>query len=79
VTQTGSRSALVKKEDQRERYNGLKVIGWGLLLVDIIVLFFVPAGFKVGNERAFLGIIFGLLAVGLAMIIMGNKRAKGQV
>jgi hypothetical protein len=53
------------------------VIGWGLILCDLLVFFFVPASFKVGNQRVFLGIIFGLLIAGLALVFAGSKRGKG--
>lgn len=77
MAQTGSRPASAGKEDRQERSLALKVIGWGLILCDLLVFFFVPASFKVGNQRVFLGIIFGLLIAGLALVFAGSKRGKG--
>jgi hypothetical protein len=50
--------------DRQESYAAIKVIGYGLLVCDLLVFFFLPSSYKVGHEYAFLGIIFGLLVVG---------------
>ena len=62
---------------QQERGNALAVIGVGLLLADLLVIFFAPAGFRLGESTAFTVLMVALAVVGIALIIAGRRRRGG--
>ena len=58
-------------EAKRETGTGLMFIGLSLWVVDLLVIFFLPAGIKLGHERGFAAIIVILAAFGLALMMAG--------
>jgi hypothetical protein len=52
-------------------------IGFALWVVDFLVVFFLPAGIKLGRQGTFLDIILALGVLGLALLIIGY-RARGK-
>lgn len=57
-------------EEKRESGSALMVIGWVMILFAFLVMFFHPAGLKLGQTR--FAVIAGCLAVaGLALSLLG--------
>jgi NADH:ubiquinone oxidoreductase subunit 3 (subunit A) len=50
------------QEENRESGRAYMVIGWILVLFALLVVFFAPAAFKLGQMR------FGIIAVGMVLI-----------
>ena len=65
-------------EEKREVGSALMVIGWVLVLFAFLVMFFQPAGMKVGESR--FQIIGGaLVLLGLVLNVIGARvRAKNR-
>jgi hypothetical protein len=70
-------------EEKRETGGSLIVLGLGFWLMDLLVIFFLPSGIRYGHRSDFLGIIFALGALGLALIVIGYKvrgyRSPGEI
>ena len=65
-------------EERRESGAALSVIGAILWAFDVLVIFFLPAAFRLGHQGAFLTIVVVLAVVGLILIIFGlRRRAAG--
>lgn len=63
-------------EQKRENSLSLMFIGLAVWVADLLVVFFLPASFRVGRETVFLGIIALLGVLGLSLIVSGlAKRA----
>ena len=63
-------------EQKREDSLSLMFIGLAVWVADLLVLFFLPASFRVGRETEFLGIAAVLGVLGLLLIVGGfMKRA----
>lgn len=62
--------------DQKERETGagLMFIGLSVWVVDLLIVFFLPAGIKLGHQRAFLAIIAIIAVIGLILIAFGYSR-----
>lgn len=63
-------------EEKREFGASLLFIGLALWVSALLVVFYLPAGMKVGHESGFVGLIVALLACGLASMIGGYRRWK---
>jgi NADH:ubiquinone oxidoreductase subunit 3 (subunit A) len=50
------------REERRESGRAFMVVGWVLVLFALLVMFFEPAAFKLGQTR------FGMIAVGLVLV-----------
>lgn len=50
------------REESRESGRAYMVVGWILVLFALLVMFFEPAAFKLGQTR------FGMIAVGLVLV-----------
>jgi hypothetical protein len=61
-------------EEKRELGASLICIGFALWVMALLVLFYLPAGIKIGRQAGFLGMIVALLACGLAAVIGGYRR-----
>ena len=48
------------------------IIGLGIWLADLLVVFFAPAGFRLGHGPAFITIIVVLAIIGLGLILLGR-------
>jgi len=60
--------------EKQEGGNALAVIGLGLLLADLLVVFFAPAAFRLGRATGLTALIVALAAVGVALILVGRRR-----
>ena len=56
----------------------LAIIGVILWFFDALVFFFLPAGFKLGHQAAFLTIVIALAVLGLVLIILGSRRRAAE-
>ncbi|PYX84832.1 MAG: hypothetical protein DMG68_19515 [Acidobacteria bacterium] len=59
--------------ERRETGTSLMFIGLAVWVVSLLVLFFLPAGIKVGNHLTFFTIFFGLVGVGAILMISGYR------
>lgn len=64
-------------EEKRETGASLILAGLAVWVVDFLVVFFLPAGIKLGRYATFLGIIITMGVLGLALLIIGY-RARGK-
>ena len=65
-------NALERKEQARhETGASLMFIGLAIWVADLLVVFFLPAGMKLGRQTMFLTIIIALALLGLLMMISG--------
>ena len=53
---------MASREESRESGRAYMVVGWILVLFALLVMFFEPAAFKLGQTR------FGMIAVGLVLV-----------
>ena len=58
-------------EEVREKGLSLEVIGGMIWFFDFLILFFLPAGLKLGHKAGFLTLMIGLGVLGLALIVSG--------
>ena len=67
---------MLDAEQKRENSLSLMFIGLAVWVADLLVVFFLPASFRVGRETVFLGIAGVLGVLGLSLIVSGLvKRA----
>ncbi len=59
-------------EEKRENGSALMIVGWVLVLFSLLVMFFYPAGAKLGEIR-FQVIASILVAAGLLTSLVGNR------
>jgi hypothetical protein len=67
------------EETVREKGLSLEVIGGMIWFFDFLILFFLPAGLKLGHRTAFLTLMIALAVLGLVLIVSGylmRARAK---
>ncbi|MGZ4812236.1 MAG: hypothetical protein ACXVZR_10345 [Terriglobales bacterium] len=55
----------------REKGLSLEVIGGMIWFFDFLILFFLPAGLKLGHKTGFAVVMFALAALGLALVVSG--------
>jgi hypothetical protein len=58
-------------EEVRERGLSLEVIGGMICFFDFLILFFLPAGLKLGHKTGFISLMVSLGVLGLALIVSG--------
>jgi hypothetical protein len=58
-------------EEMREKGLSLEVIGGMVWFFDFLILFFLPAGAKLGHRAAFTTIMVALFVVGAALYVGG--------
>lgn len=58
-------------EEAREEGLGLEVIGGMVWFFDFLILFFLPAGIKLGHRTAFLIVMAALFVLGAALYVSG--------
>ncbi len=64
--------------ERRETGTSLMFIGLAVWVADLLVVFYLPAAFKVGQHALFVAIITVLAIVGLVLMISGyGLRKKG--
>jgi Na+-driven multidrug efflux pump len=64
-------------EEQQETGLSLMLAGLAVWVVDLLVVFFLPSGIKLGRQGTFLSIIAAMAVVGLSLLIVGYK-ARGK-
>ena len=65
------------EQDRRENWSSVMVIGFALLVAGLLVVFFLPAGIRLGKQAEFYEIITAVGALGLALMAVGYvKRRK---
>jgi uncharacterized membrane protein len=66
-------------EQTREKGRSLLMIGGMILFFDVLILFFLPAGLKLGHKTAFIALMGPLAVLGLVLIVSGYViRAKAE-
>ncbi len=66
-------------EEVREKGLSLEVIGGVVWFFDFLILFFLPAGLKLGHKTGFAAGMVALFVVGLTLIVSGYLiRAKAE-
>jgi hypothetical protein len=66
-------------EQKRETGTSLMFIGLAVWVADLLVVFFLPSGMKMGRETMFISIIVTLAVLGLILMIVGYlKRGKAE-
>lgn len=60
-----------RQQGRRETGGSLMFIGLALWVAGLLVLFFLPAGMKMGRETMFFAVIAGLGFLGAIMMILG--------
>ncbi len=69
----------VDVEEVREKGLSLEVIGGMIWFFDFLILFFLPAGLKLGHHAAFATVMIALFVLGLALIVSGYViRARSE-
>jgi len=58
-------------DNKREAGASLMFVGLSVVVVDLLVVFFLPAAVKVGRHTMYFGIVAALALVGLALITKG--------
>lgn len=62
--------------ERSETRRALAVIGLGVLVADLLVVFFAPAGFRIGRQSAFTAVIIILAALGLGLVMAGRRARR---
>ncbi len=66
-------------EEVKEKGLSLEVIGGMVWFFDFLILFFLPAGIKLGHRAAFLTVMAALFVLGAALYVSGwVMRARSQ-
>ena len=72
-------AAVADYEAKQETGASLIFIGLAVWVVDLLVIFFLPAGMKLGHRTTFVGIIVGLGVAGLILLMTGYlKRGRAS-
>lgn len=59
--------------EKRETGTSLMFIGLAIRVMSLLVLFFLPAGIKVGHHLTFFGIFLGLVGIGAILMVSGYR------
>jgi uncharacterized membrane protein YqjE len=65
--------------EKREQGTAISFIGLAVLVVDLLVVFFAPAAFRVGRHIEFLVLIAVLAVIGFGLIWFGRARRRTAV
>jgi uncharacterized membrane protein len=71
--------AVVGTSEKRETGTSLMFVGLALWVSDLLVIFFLPAGMKLGNYISFLAIVAALALFGLALMVKGYEMRKDGI
>jgi hypothetical protein len=72
VEEVSMADALERREQgRRETGASLMFIGLAVWVAGLLVLFFLPAGMKMGRETMFFAVIAGLAMLGALLMILG--------
>ena len=61
-------------DDKRESGTSLMFMGVALWVADLLVVFFLPAGVKLGSQGRFVSIIAVIGVLGLLLLVAGYSR-----
>jgi len=64
-------NALDREQERRETGASLMFIGLAAWVAGLLVVFFLPAGMKMGRETMFISVIAALGVLGLVLMIVG--------
>jgi hypothetical protein len=67
---------MVDAEEKRESGISLMFIGLAVWVVDLLVVFFLPSGIRLGRHTTFISIIVALFLLGLALMIGGYLKRR---
>ncbi len=68
---------MVDAEEKRESGVALMFIGLAVWVVDLLVVFFLPSGIRLGRHTMFVSIIVVLFLLGLILMVSGYvKRGR---
>jgi len=70
-------STIANTEEKREIGKSLMFTGLAVWVVDLLVMFFLPAGIKLGRYTTFIGLIAALGVLGLILVVAGY-RTRGK-
>jgi hypothetical protein len=71
--------ALMDLEEKRETGTSLMVLGFGIWMMGLLVMTFLPSGVVYGHRAMFVGILITMGAVGLILLLTGYKvRGKSR-
>ena len=62
--------------ERREQGIAISFIGLAVIVVDLLVIFFAPAAFRLGRQSVFVVLIALLAVIGLGLIFWGRSRRK---
>jgi uncharacterized membrane protein YqjE len=62
--------------EKREQGTAISFIGLAVLVVDLLVVFFAPAAFRIGRHVEFLALIVVLAVIGFGLIWLGGARRR---
>jgi hypothetical protein len=66
-----------REQSKREMGTSVMFIGLALWVADALVVFFLPAGVKLGSQRVFVPVILTLAAAGL-ILMSGGYLVRGK-
>jgi len=64
--------------ERRERGSALRIAGWLVLLAIFIVLFYLPAAQKLGQQRPYEIAIGILLVIGVGLLAVGRRMRRAD-
>ena len=68
-----------REEEVREKGLGLEVVGGMVWFFDFLILFFLPAGLRLGHKTAFVIIMVALFVLGAVLLVSGyTMRARAS-
>jgi len=67
---------MVDAEEKQEKGGSLMFIGLALWVAGLLVLFYMPAGIKLGHQRIFEAIVVLLAAIGALLMGRGWRMRK---
>lgn len=70
-------AGMVDSEEKQEKGGSLMFVGLALWVAGLLVLFYMPAGVKIGHQRVFEAIIIVLGAAGAMMMGRGWRMRRG--
>jgi len=70
--------ARASTEERRETGASLMFLGLAVWVADLLVVFFLPAGIKLGRYATFIGIIVALAVLGLVLMLVGYWTRGGS-
>jgi hypothetical protein len=67
-----------RRSEKREHGVVIGFVGLALIVADLLVLFFAPAAFRLGQRGLFTCLIVVLAVAGLALLMIGRRLRQGS-